>query len=353
MPTGAVEVYADVAAALGTRFQPQLREQFNRSATALALIRAEVATNKVPAWDVEFSDGTQAASYAEGSDVQTAELGTDKDVPATLGWARYRAPFALSDTEIKAAMAGIGSPRELENVLGHRMTNRAKRLAEKANQDFFAGDGTDGSGNATIVGLYGGALDATTTYATIDPSTYPEWAAGVLGNGGTPRPITEDLLDQADDLLFTACGLSADFGLTTSAIRRKYAGLFTERRDFVTSGEGGMRRQGGFTEVAHGNATIIRDKDATAGKLVLGVRDAMVIQYLPPLGASRDTVQSRSEMLRGASGGPNEVVTATQIPFEITPLAKTGNSVRFNLSLELQLCVLHRNRFVVIEDIAI
>lgn len=351
MPTG-LESYSDIAAALGTKFRPQLFEQFNRSATALSLIRAVVARSKVPSWDVEFTDGPDAAAFAEGSDVAAGEYGTDQPVPATLGWAKYRAPFMLSDSEIKQAMRGIGSPEELEDILGHRMLGRAGRLASLANRDLFTGDGTDGSGNPTIVGFYGGALAATGTYATIARGTYAEWAGGVLANGGTPRALTIDLMNQAEELIYRACGMPVDFVMGSTGIFRKYKGLFENQRRLVTPGPSSQTFQAGATNLQFEDALVRRDKDASAGKLIMGVQDFLEVQFLPPLGETRDTVQSKMAQLQGSTGGPNPRITATAIPYEITPLAKTGNNVKFNLSLELQLCVLRCNAFVVIEDIS-
>lgn len=347
MPTG-IEVYSDVAAALGTRFQRDLYHQFNRNATTLALVPARPATNKVPAWDVTFTDGAAPAAFAEGSDVQTSEFGADKNVPATLGWGMYRAPFALSDSEVMQAMQGIGSPEALEDILGERMLTRAAYLAAKINQDLFVGDGSDGSGNPTLVGFYGGGLAATGSYAGIDRGTYPEHATTVLANGGVPRPLTADLLNQAEAQLFTKCGRNHDFMMTSVGVRRKYKGLFETAVQWRTPDTQNIP---GVTDPEYGNVPVKRDKDASAGKLIMGVREFLEVQFLPGLGG-RDTVMEQMRTLQGINGNPGATPTATSIPFFITPLAKTGNSVKFNLWIQLQLCIRRCNAFVVIEDIS-
>lgn len=344
----AVEVYSAVAAALGTRFQRELYHQFNRNASTLAQIQARPATNKVPAWDTTFTAGAAPAAFAEGSDVNTSEFGSDKNVPATLGWGMYRAPFALSDSEVMQAMQGIGSPEALEDLLGERMLTRAAYLASKINQDFYAEDGTDGSGNPTLVGLFGGALAATGVYAGIDRSTYPEHATNVLANGGTPRSLTVDLMNQAEALLYSACGRNHDWIQTSVGVRRKYKGLFETAVQWRTPDSQNVP---GVVDPQYGNVPVRRDKDAPSGKLIMGVKDFIEIQFLPGLGG-RDTVMEQMRTLQGNAGNPNAPVTATAIPFFITPLAKTGNSVKFNLWTQLQVCVRRCNAFVVIEDIA-
>lgn len=67
------ETYSAIAASLGQSFGSQLYHQFNRVATGLAMLPAAPATNKVPAWDVEFSGAGNAAAFAEGSDIADAE----------------------------------------------------------------------------------------------------------------------------------------------------------------------------------------------------------------------------------------------------------------------------------------
>ena len=349
MPTG-IEVYNDVAAALGNRLEARLYQQFNRTSRMLSLIEAVPAINKVPAWDVEFTSGAAPAAFAEGSDVQTSELGSDKDVQATLPWARYRAPFGLSESEIKQAMRGMGSPVALERLLETRVVSRAAYLASVLNVDLFTGDGTDGAGNPTFLGLYGGGgLAATGDYAGLSRVTYPEWAANVLGNGGTPRSLTPDLMNQAEALLFSACGRNPDFIMTSVGVRRKYKGMFETALQWRTPDNQNVP---GVADPQYSNIPVLRDKDATAGKLIMGVRDFLQVQYLPPLGEDDDTVQKRMRALQGNAGDPNAPITATAIPFEISPLAKNGNNVRFNLTIELQLCIKRCNAFVVIEDIS-
>jgi len=347
----AVETYADIAAGLSQTFEQELYHQFNREATFLSTLAAKPASDKTLSWGVEFTAGADADAVAEGSDVAAGEMTTDKPVPAVLPTALYRTAFALSDSEIKKAAISMGSPDALVDILGDRIFTKAARLASKINKDLFAGTGTNGGGFQNIIGIYTAAA-ASGIYAGIDPTTYTEWKSNVLGNGGTPRALTVGLLDQAEELLFTACGRSPSFVMTSAGVRRSYSNLFEQVRRVVSDGMGSMSMNAGASEYFYAGVPVQRDKDATSGKLIMGVGDFLGIEFLPPLGMDKDTVEKKMRMLQGSIGKPGDRLTGTSIPFEITPLAKNGNSVKFMLSVELQLKIRRRNCFVVIEDIA-
>jgi len=348
----ALETYADIAAALSQSFERELFHQFNRTAAFAASLPARPAQDKTLSFDVEFTAGTAPDAVAEGSDVQESEFTTDKPVPASLNTGLYRTAFKMSDSEIKKARISGGSPDALVNILGDRMLTKAARLAQKINTDLWTGTGLGGGGDPAIVGIYGGAVAASGLYANINPATYPEWASTVLGNSGILRPLTVQLLDQAEEQLFIKCGRSPDLIWTGAAVRRAYSSLFTEVTRVVNDGMGTLNRNAGSGEMFYQGQPVRRDKDHPAAKMILGVSDFLKVEFLPPMDIPEEDVTKKMAQLQGTTGNPGAVVTATAIPYEITPLAKTGNSVKFMLSLELQLKITRRNAFVVIEDIA-
>jgi hypothetical protein len=350
-----LESYSDIAAALSQTFDRDLYHQFNREATFLSLLEARPATDKTLSWDVEFTgSGTTPGAVAEGSDVAAGEFNTDKPVPASLPTGLYRAAFHMSDSEIKKARISGGSPEALVNILGDRMLTKGAYLASIINQDLFSGTGTSTlgvGGQPNIIGLYGGAIAASGIYANINQATFSEWASTVLANGGVSRPLSVGLLDQAEEQLFLKCGRSPNFIMTTAGVRRKYSGLFEEVRRIVGDGMGNMSRNAGSKELFYQGEPVRRDKDAPTGKLIMGCAEFMRVEFLPPLDLDEEGVRKKMAMLQGTTGDPGARLTGTSIPFEITPLAKNGNSVKFMLSLELQLKILRRNAFVVINDI--
>lgn len=350
----ALENLAAIAAALSQTFQDPLFHQMNREATCLSKLDAKPGRGKNCAWDVEFSgSGAGADTVAEGSDVADGEMTTDVPVPATLSWGLYRAAFKLSETEVKAAASSLGTPEALVDLLGDRLLLKGAQLASKINSDVFLGDGTDGSGNPTIVGFHGGACDDTGTYANINRATYAEWKATVLANGAVPRALTMDLLAQAEEQLFLKCGRSPLWIMTSAGVRRKYGNLFESVRRLSTDGRGPLSVEAGATDMFYQGAPIYRDKDAPTGKMIIAAAEP-VVEFLPAIGADREGIVKRMQMLTGTNGQglPGTRATATSIPFEITPLAKTGASIKFSLSVELAMKVVRPNAYVVIEDIS-
>lgn len=349
----ALENLAAIANALSQTFADPLYHQMNREAATLSRLEARPGRGKNCAWDVEFSGSGSADTVAEGSDVAEGEFTTDVPVPATLSWGLYRAAFKLSETEVKAAASSIGTPEALVDIVGDRVLLKGASLASKINQDLFAGDGTDGSGNPNVVGFYGGALGNSGSYAGIDRTTYTEWKATVLANGAVPRALTMDLLAQAEEQLFQKCGRSPLWILTSSGVRRKYSNLFEEVRRVATDGRGALQYNAGASDLFYQGAPILRDKDATAGKLIMAAAEPM-IEFLPPLGSNPEQIMKRMQQLSGTNGQglPGARATGTSIPFEIVPLAKTGNSIKFMLSCEIAMKVFRPNAYVVIEDIS-
>jgi hypothetical protein len=205
------ESSAAINGALATTFSRRLRRQWNRSAVTAKLIRMEPANGqgggKQIGWDVAFS-GAAAASFAEGSAIGSTEAASDINLPAVLAFGQYRSTFQLSNLEIKKAKASVANAAELGRLVVERLDGSLTKMATVANSDMHAGTGVDGSGNPTIFGLTQ-ALATTGSYAGISKATYMEWAGNALANGGTGRALTQDLLYNADQLIFTARGKSA------------------------------------------------------------------------------------------------------------------------------------------------
>lgn len=221
----AVDTLALVSNALSQTFEKELARQFNRATVLASIVPAKAGGGKNAAWDTAFS-GATAATVAEGADVSGGEYASDVNVPAVLDWAHYRSSFSVTETEIDAAASSVGIPTALEDIFGERINGSMTKLAALVNSDMFSGTGTDGSGNKTIVGLYGGSCDATGIYATINRATYSEWAGNVLANGSVARPLTTDLLATAEASIFTRSGKDFDFIIASPGVCRKYEALF-------------------------------------------------------------------------------------------------------------------------------
>lgn len=350
----AAENTAAIADALGQAIAPQLYRQWNRSAVAAALIEARVDTRGNEhnvAIDAEFSGSVDAAAVDEGSDVDSSEYDSDIDVPGTLGWSEYRTAFQITQRAIDAAAASRGiTADDLVDLFAERADSKGARLISRINKDIYTGTGTSGGGKPNIVGLFGGSTDATGSYAGILRGTYGEWAGNVLGNGGTPRALTQSLLDQAEEAVYVATGEPASFILCSTGVFRKYKSLFEEVRRLSTDGRGPLTYEAGATSLFYNGIPLIRDKDCPSGKLIFCNQAYVKMKFLPPAGRTKDAVYSDMRTLSGR--GQDAPVTVTQIPFRIELLGKTGTNYKAMLYTTLQLCVTKPNAFCQVTDIS-
>ena len=342
---------SNVANALSQGFAADLMRQYNRVTVLGEEIPSEFQGNngKNVAWDVMMG-GQTASSYAEGSDVSAGEFTVDQPLPATLSWGNYRSAFQISENQINAAWMSKSSATDIVQIVRERMLSAVSALASAENVDLWSGTGTDGSGNPNIVGLTGGALAATGTYATIDRTSYPLWAGNVLSNGGVDRALTLDLLEQAEENIYNASGMTADKIVCSSGVWRKYVGLFEPIRRVA-----GMEQPSEYgTSVQNRlffkGIPVIRDKDAPAGTLVFLNTEVVKKVYLPEIAdASMDAVVAREVPGVGVSG---KLRTPLQLPFKFEALAKTGDSVKFMCKSVLNLKVGRPNACALVQDIS-
>jgi hypothetical protein len=342
----AMELLASIANALTQLFAPELSRQYNRTATTAKLLTFREGRGKNIAWDVEFS-GAGAASYAEGSDVAQSEFLTDPVVPAILPWGRYRSAFALSGDEIDIAASSQYGAMELVDIVGERVIGCATKLITTINNDLILGEGSDAAKNPTIFGFLGGAIGNTGVYAGISRTTYPEWAGNVIGNSGTARPLTIDLMNHMDELIFNACGLPYGIIVTSPGVYRQYSGIFEPIRRIATDGRGPLQYDTVAAELFFKGIPIVRDRSFPAGKMMfLNLSEVEVLNL--PQGRYPD-VNSSDGVLSDSNG---QTASATGVRFRIYPLAKTGDAVKFVLQAKLQLKVKRPNCCGIIEDIA-
>lgn len=349
------EALTTIASALSQVFEEKMAREWNRLCVGLTLLPVKAGVGKNVAWDVEFS-GATAAAVAEGSDVQDAEYTGDVFVPATLAWGEYRSAFRLTELEINVAASSIGTPSAIVDLFGERILGCTTKLASLFNADLYSGNGANGGGGSVpnIVGL-STAIAATGSYAGIyrtGGTNYTEWMGNVLANSGTPRALTVDLLETADQNIYTASGASFDWLLCSPGVYRKYASLFVPATRIVSDGRGVAPHGFGAAEYFFKGKPVYRDKDCTSGTLIMGNSnpDSIALHYVPVAGAPMDVV-SRSAMADGQNG-PGSAQSPTQIPLRIIPIAKTGTSVKMAVYTQLQLAVKHPNQFAIISDIS-
>lgn len=344
----ALDTLSNISNALSQLFEEELYKQWNRMAVTAGMIPAKPGRGKNAAWDVEFS-GATASTVAEGADVQESEFQTDVDQPAVLNWAHYRSSFKVSETEIDAAASSMGTADALMDIFGDRLLGSAAKVAQAINVDLWTGTGTDGSGNATIIGLTQGPIETTGTYAGILRSSFSEWQGNKLANGGTARPLSFDLLYQLEQQIFTNSGEAPSVIITTPAIFRKYAALFEQVRRLTTDGMGPLEYRAGAETLFWKGIPVIRDRNAAAGTLAMLTPHYIESKFLPRQMSPADAVQMNMQQLEGSNG--REVKNMTGIPARVALLAKTGDSIKASVKTTLQMLVKRPNAQGLIVDI--
>ncbi len=351
------ENLSSISSALSQIFAPDLARQWNRSAITAALVPASKGAGKNAAWDTEFT-GATAQTVAEGADVPGSEYSSDVNLPAILNWAHYRSSFQITETEYDAAASSVGTAQALQDLFGERVFGAGAKIARLINNDMLIGTGTDGSGNPTIIGLTGGALDATGTYAGIARGTYPEWAGNVLANGGVNRPLTLDLLAQMDQNIFAASREPWTCILASAGIVRKYEGLIEPNRRLMGAGNAaGLPSFGSGANFDpsmqidgwYKGKPVFRDPSMPAGFMVFYNQNQVQAKYLPRVMTPQDAVIARMLNLQGSSGSVTDV---TSIPARVAVLAKTGDSIKVSVKVTLQMLVRRANAMGYIKDIS-
>ena len=354
------ENLSSINSALSQIFAPDLSRQWNRTAIFAGLLAAKGdvgdGKGKNVAFDVEFS-GNTATTVAEGADVSAGEYASDINLPAVLPWAHYRSSFQITETELDAASSSVGIPQALQDLFGDRVLGAGAKLARQIDADMLTGTGVDGSGNPTIVGIFGGALAATGTYAGISTTTYTEWASNIVGNSGVARPLTTDLLAQVDQNIFTASGLPWTNVITSAGVLRKYEGLFIPNQR-INDGQRGMPVGTGAPNDAqmqpdawYKGKSVLRDAVNPTGKIAFINSDFIKVKYLPRVMTPQDAVFAKMMGLSGSSGG-NAPIQATQIPARIAIMAKTGDSIKVSVKVTLQMCVTRPNAMGICQDVS-
>lgn len=362
----AIDVSSDIAAALSQRFDPKIRRQYNRVTRLAQSLPSEGAiqgNNKNVAFDVVLGDsfngfGQTANAYPEATAVASNEQTTDTIAPAILPWALYRSAFSVSDQEFDTAFVSGGTPDAASiKLLEERILSATSKLASVENVDLWTGTGTATSGvyvgAPNIIGITGGALAASGSYAGISVSDYPSWASNVSANGGVARPLTFDLLAQLETEIFNACDEKPNLIVCSSNVWRKYSLLFEPLRRFNDSQN---KYDTSVDMLEWRGIPVIRDKDAPesngTGMLVMLNTNFISKVYLPPTQASRaDVWQVQDDALKGFNG--NETFTDTSTPVRIIPLARTGDYMNFMVKSTIQMKVARRNAHGVMTDLSI
>lgn len=125
-----------------------------------------------------------------------------------------------------------------------------------------------GSRNIEVMGLSGIVSDADIpngygSFQNLAVATYPWHKAINLNNGGTPRAITDILLQTLIDNVALAGSGEVSALYTTYGVRRAYQSVLNAKQSYVNK----MQLEGGYETIGYNNLPIIVDKDLPTGKV--------------------------------------------------------------------------------------
>lgn len=110
---------------------------------------------------------------------------------------------------------------------------------------------------------------------TVDPSSVPLWAATVVANSGTPRPLSEGLMIQTCDKIRVKGGKTSVI-FTSLGVRRSYFNLLTQQRRYTDT----KSFDGGFTGLPFNYGTeipVVEDVDHKPGSMDFVEEDKLKI----------------------------------------------------------------------------
>lgn len=93
-------------------------------------------------------------------------------------------------------------------------------------------------------------------FEEINRTTFPQWKAKVLANGGASRPLTLPLMQQGFDLPRIISGQPIDLVICSYNVRQLYLQLLTSQKRFMTG-----KMDGGFEALDYNGKTLLVDPD--------------------------------------------------------------------------------------------
>lgn len=341
------ETTATISTALSQYYSAKLADQRNMDAFELAYIPIVPGdSGKNVAWDARFTGTKNTTVFAEAADVDPSEYTKTTKVPAVLDFGNYRSPASISDKAAILSAVAEGSPDELRALIDAEVNDSLIQITKDIVVDIYIGTGVSG-GNPNIVGLAGGAALNSGLYAGINRASYTEWSAQIIGNNGISRPLSDDLMRQAETAVFNAGGAPPNMILTTGSVHRKYGGLFGAMLRVNTGGPQPSLMGMGTNDLFWGNMPVVRSARSPAGKLFMfntsNVELVFPRSLLPIASVPMNPMVAKMGM---------DLKRPYMLPIVVTTMANTGNSLKYNVFSYVQLRVKRPNAVATITDIS-
>lgn len=296
-------------------------------------------------WDVKM-DGANSGRKA----VTATATNTDQNavVPANLRIGRYQLFARFDINRVNLTERKLLAPTELANDLAVTIDDALDEIFSDFNQLIYTGTGSVGDAEVGGLALFG---SETLPYAGIDPAVNPLWKPVVLGNGGTPRALTPQLMRKVRTAMtksrvgFNAITLHPDTA-------ERYEDVWAE-------GNGG-----GFIKVSDGtDPAIPRVEMATGMRTFMGV--PLLEDVDAPVGSLTfwDTTQMDVYSFRMDTGEDTHAMSQTErklvtadtfgMVMHLAELPSGNSAVRsFEMYILPQLRLRNRRKLIRLTDLA-
>jgi hypothetical protein len=203
-----------------------------------------------------------------------------------------------------------------------------------------------------MVGLLGGAILDSGTYAGISRGTYPQWSGTLQGNGGVARAQSFALVRALSTAIYRACGVRPTMFAAGPSTLDKFSTLFTDQRRFVqdVTGPGGaVKLSGGHRALEFDGVAMVEDVNCPEGNIVAMNMDYLYFKQLPQPGQL--ATRSMGERPLEAAPEQNKGGGMLNLRVRIQPLAVNGDKFRFAIYIYPQIQVRRPNAFGVLQDL--
>jgi len=213
--------------------------------------------------------GTQYLQENMRVGILESDSGAVLTAPSAVFTGGYRAAFLSAVDRTSGTVTfknGSGSSTSLTAATGTRYLYLANEESTDLPGTSWA-RGLEPNGLAAIVDDADPVFQDGTSWPTglgeVPVASVPLWKAQVIDNGGTAIPFTQDMFQQAMDLVDQASDGAVQMWVTTHGIRRQYLNSLVGSKRYPNT----MELDGGFKALTYDGRPIVVDKDCTRGRV--------------------------------------------------------------------------------------
>lgn len=331
--------FPNITDSLVKLFYDDVTDNINRAIVLAQILEVRDGTGQNIQWDAKFGNPQELATAPIGDGVNVTVFNRDDKIPAVLQYGGYHDAFEVTGKAAAGAMAA-GNPEQLADLVGDDMLDASQRLARAVSAHIYTGDGSVNQIHGLVAA--NGPVRTTGTYANIDRSSFPQWAANEVDAVGAG--ISFSLMRQVRRGIYTASGQKNDIIICDPEQHEKYGLIFGAERRYVDNirvrGET-IKLDGGYQVLEFDGIPVIEDVQAPANEMLfLNTRQLYLSQMPDPLTmynqsmGHTDLVGTQEEQF---GDGP------TGLKARVIPLAKLGDKYPFELILYPQLVSRRQN----------